>query len=58
MAERPIPEFLRKRGIRRVKDNIPPGYRVSPPKGLMTLMFGDLILEHFGEKDHGGSADA
>lgn len=42
--DEPIPEFLKKRGITRVEDNLAQGQRVNVGKGVFMLFFGDELV--------------
>jgi len=46
MSGRPIPPSLRRRGIQRVTDNIPPGHSVRLPAGAFFTWFGDPLRDY------------
>ncbi len=42
---RPIPGFLRKRGIKTLTDNVPEGHQVRVPARLFFTLFEDEIIK-------------
>jgi hypothetical protein len=57
-----IPEFLRKRGIREVSDNVPDGYQVKAPVGRFGVLFGQEVFDILTRKptapDEGSSDES
>ncbi len=41
-----IPDFLKKRGITSVEDNIPEKHTMVPPSSEFMILFGDELINH------------
>jgi len=52
----PIPDFLAKKGITKVSDNVPDGHEVRLPAGRIFLFFGERLMDQLQEKQRANAA--